>query len=134
MKKLIIIILFPIILFSQDKKSEEKAIQNSINWLTKLDNSQYFESWESGSIHLQEGIEQYRWASAMKISREPFGNIISRELNSINHTTKVSGLPDGEYLIIEFNVSYEHRDQAIEKTISVKEKDNTWKVARYIIK
>ena len=135
MKKLIIIaILIPVFMFSQNKKTEKKIVQNALQWLTQLDNGQYFESWETSSIYLKKGIEQYRWASALKISREPFGDLLSRKVSIISYSTQVPGLPDGEYVIVEFEVSYENKNKAIEKTILAKEKEKTWMVAKYIIK
>jgi ribosomal protein S17E len=44
------------------------------------------------------------------------------------------GAPDGEYVILQFETTYEKKRQAIETVAPMKEKDGKWRVAGYFIK
>ena len=135
MKKLILTLLFlPFIVFSQDKKSEKRAVESAKFWLLKVDNGDYSESWNISGEYFQNSIQEDRWFAAMKASREPLGKVISRNIKSASYLTEISGAPDGEYFIIEFDVSYANKKVAIETVTPTKEKDGKWKVVGYYIR
>jgi hypothetical protein len=43
-------------------------------------------------------------------------------------------VPDGEYVVFQFNTSFEQKAAAVETVTAMREKDGTWHVAGYFIK
>ena len=59
MKNLIIIILLiPNFIFSQNKKENKKALSSANEWLIKIDNGQYLESWDDAAKYFQNQIQK----------------------------------------------------------------------------
>lgn len=48
--------------------------------------------------------------------------------------TSLPGAPDGEYVVIEFESSFEHKKSAIETVTPMNDKDGKWRVSGYYIK
>ena len=135
MKKIILItLLLPFFLFSQNKKSEKKAVKATEAWLTYIDNYQYSESWKNAGEYFKNSIQEGRWFSAMKASREPLGKLIYRKLKSAKYLSYVDGAQDGHYFVVQFDVSYENKKTAIEIITSQKEESGAWRVIEYSIK
>ena len=108
MKNLILILLLiPIFVFSQNKKEEKKAKKSANNWLSKIDNGQYFDSWNDAAKYFQNQIQQDRWSATLTASRLPLGKLISRKFNSSDYKTELPGAPDGNYYVFTFDVTYE---------------------------
>jgi hypothetical protein len=45
----------------------------------------------------------------LKAVRKPLGKVISREVKSKSHHTSLPGAPDGEYVVIQFDTSFENK-------------------------
>ena len=131
---IIIILLLPTFIFSQNKKEEKKATNSAIIWLEQIDNGSYLASWDNAGEYFQNQIQQDRWSATLNASRLPLGQTLNRKINSINYKTELPGVPDGNYYIISFDVSYKKKNKATETTTLLKEKDGFWKVVGYFIK
>jgi TM2 domain-containing membrane protein YozV len=66
--------------------------------------------------------------------RAPLGALKTREVKSSRYKTSVPGAPDGEYVIIQFNTSFENKQSAVETVTPMREKDGSWRVSGYYIK
>ena len=44
------------------------------------------------------------------------------------------GAPDGEYVVIQFETSFENKKHAIETVTPMMDKDGTWRVSGYYIR
>ncbi len=42
--------------------------------------------------------------------------------------------PDGEYVVIQYESSFEHKQSAVETVTSMLDKDGTWRVSGYFIR
>jgi len=49
-------------------------------------------------------------------------------------TTTLPGAPDGEYVVFQFNASFDQKAAAVETVTAIREKDGTWHVGGYFIK
>ena len=67
-------------------------------------------------------------------ARNPLGKQVSRQFYRSLYTKKLPGVPDGEYVIIEFNTVFENKTGAIETVTSKLEDDGIWKISGYFIK
>ncbi len=66
--------------------------------------------------------------------RKPLGQTVSRVLFSKRYHTSLPGAPDGEYVVIQFNTSFENKKSAIETVTPMKDEDGKWRVSGYYIK
>ena len=50
----------------------------------------------------------------MKASRAPLGKVASRKLKTATYKTSLRGAPEGKYVVIRFNSSFENEKEVIE--------------------
>jgi len=62
------------------------------------------------------------------------GKIVKRKLKSTQFTHTLPGSPDGEYVIIQYETSFEHKKSAVETVTPMLDKDGNWRVSGYYIK
>ena len=58
----------------------------------------------------------------------------SRKLRSATFTKTLPGALDGQYVVIQYATSFEHRAAAIETVTPMLDKDGKWHVSGYYIK
>ena len=92
-----------------DKGAEEKALSASKVWLGLVDRAQYSESWDKAAAYFRSAVTKEQWEQALQGVRKPLGRVIRRQLKSTQYTTRLPGAPDGEYLIIQYDTSFEHK-------------------------
>ena len=66
--------------------------------------------------------------------REPLGGVLSRKLKFKQYTNTLPGAPDGEYVVIQYETSFENKESAIETITPMLDKDGKWRVSGYYIK
>ena len=62
------------------------------------------------------------------------GKLLSRKLKSATYKTTMPGAPDGEYVVIQYDSSFEHKQAAVETVTPMLGKDGKWRVSGYYIK
>lgn len=103
-------------------------------WLALVDSGQYAQSWKEAGAVFQAGISQEKWADMVKQVRDPLGKLVTRRLKSASYSTTLPGVPDGEYEVIIFETSFEHKQLGYETVITSVQKDGAWRVVGYYIK
>jgi hypothetical protein len=119
---------------SADEKPEQLAQKSAQSWLTLTDEGKYSESWDAAAQMFKSAVTKEQWQSAMKGSREPLGKMRSRRLKAATYTKTLPGAPDGEYVVIQFDTSFEHKQSAVETVTPMLDTDGKWKVSGYYIK
>ncbi|MCX5849330.1 MAG: DUF4019 domain-containing protein [Deltaproteobacteria bacterium] len=114
--------------------SEKAAITAAEKWLTIVDKGKYMESWKESSEYFKNAVTQDQWAQAVQGVREPLGKLISRKVKSATYTTSLPGAPDGQYVIIQFNTSFENKKSGVETVTPRMDSDGKWRVSGYYIK
>ena len=66
--------------------------------------------------------------------RDPLGKVTTRKLKSATYTKSLPGAPDGEYVVIQYESSFEHKQSAVETVTPMLDKDGKWRVSGYFIK
>jgi hypothetical protein len=100
-------------------------------WLSLIDNQNYSESWaQSGSL-FRSRVSQQRWTEMVK--REPLGRVISRKVLSSTTTRTLPRAPEGDYVVLRFQTSFQAKSEASE-TLTVMLEDGQWKAVGYYIK
>ena len=114
--------------------SKETTAQESAGkWLDLIDRAQYSESWSQTAPYFQNNVTQSQWQSTVQGVREPLGKVLSREVASTQYETSLPGTPDGEYVVIQYNTSFENRQLAVETVTPMLTTDGVWQVAGYYI-
>ncbi len=111
-----------------------RAEMAATSWLAVIDAGDYPLSWRMAANLLQNSVTQPQWTSALQASRLPLGSVKSRTLKSASYSRTVPFAPDGDYVLMEYETRFEFKPLAIETLTTMKDRDNTWKVAGYFIK
>lgn len=116
------------------QKPEELAQKAAESWLGLTDSGKYAESWDDASSRFKAAVTKDRWVSMVVPVRDPLGKVLSRTLKSVTYTTSLPGAPDGEYVVIQYDASFEHKKSAVETVTPMLDKDGKWRVSGYFIK
>ena len=119
---------------AQTQKPEQLAQQSSDSWLMLVDAGKYSESWQEASQLFKSSVTQPQWQSALEKVRTPLGKMVSRKFKSAQYTKTLPGVPDGEYVVIQYDTSFEHKRSAVETVTPMLEKDGKWRISGYFIK
>jgi hypothetical protein len=114
-------------------EKESGAIEAMQAWLKLVDEGNYTQSWANACQYFKDMVKQDQWEQAMKGARQPLGKALSRNLKSAEYKTSLPGTPDGEFVIIMFETSFENKRSAIETVTAMIEKDGMWRAAGYYI-
>lgn len=119
---------------ANESEKEKAAITSAEKWLSIVDEGKYIESWKASSDNFKQAIKQDQWEQALQSARKPLGKLVSRKLMSASYTTSLPGAPDGEYVVIQFNTSFEKKNSGIETVTPKMDLDGMWRVSGYYIK
>ncbi len=117
-----------------DAAKEAAAVAAAKTWLALIDNAEYSESWETAASYFKGAITKERWQQSLTAVRKPLGALVSRDLKSKTYAQSLPGAPDGEYVVIQFNTSFENKKSAIETVTPMLDTDGIWRVSGYYIK
>ena len=112
----------------------QSAISVAESWLGLVDQRQYAESWNTAAGYFKAFTTQDHWNELVSAVREPLGAVVSRELSLSEYKETLPGAPDGEYVVIQFSTTFEHKKEAIETITPMKDEDGKWRVSGYFIK
>jgi hypothetical protein len=116
------------------QKPEQFAQQSADAWLTLVDSGKYVDSWQEASQLFKAHVTKEQWKSALTATRDPLGKLLSRKLKSATYSETLPGAPDREYVVIQYETSFEHKQSAIETITPMLDKDGMWRISGYYIK
>ena len=114
-------------------KDEVVATKNAEAWLVLVDRQKYGESWDAAAKLFQDTVARDMWKDALGAARGPLGKLVSRRVKSAESRTSLPGAPDGKYVIIQYDTSFEKKS-IVETVTPMQEADGSWKVSGYFIK
>jgi hypothetical protein len=106
-------------------------------WLQEIDQGKYAQSWTEAAPAFQKAITSEDWTATLNKVRVPLGKCTSRTLASASAQTDLpspTGPHKGEFILAQFDTSFEGLKYAVETVTFEKEADGTWKAAGYYIK
>jgi Protein of unknown function (DUF4019) len=115
-------------------KPEDLAQQSADAWLALVDSGKYADSWQEASQLFKAHVTKEQWQDALRATRDPLGKMLSRKLKSATYKTTLPGAPDGEYVVLLYESSFEHKQSAVETVTPMLDKDGKWRVSGYYIK
>ena len=119
---------------SGNSEAEEAALKSAKAWLSLVDSEKYEESWDEAAEFFKNAVPEEQWQQSMQSVRKPFGKNISRKLQSKLYLTSLPGAPDGEYVVIKFDSSFENKRHALETVTPMLDKDGKWRISGYFMK
>jgi hypothetical protein len=115
-------------------EKEKPAVASAERWLGLVDQGKYAGSWKEAAALFRNAINQGQWEQSLQAVRKPLGNLVSRKVKTKTYRTSLAGAPDGEYVVIEFDSSFEKKKSAVETVTPMMDKDGKWRVSGYYIK
>ena len=119
---------------SQESQSILDAENAARHWLELTDAGNFDRSWDEAADIFQKHVTKLAWASTAANARSPLGGVRSRKVRSARYARTLPGAPDGDYVVIQFETTFENKANAIELVTPTRAKDGSWKVSGYFIK
>jgi hypothetical protein len=117
-----------------DAEAIGQATTAARSWLTLLDGQEFDESWRMAGKLLKAAVAQEEWTAKLSVTLGPLGKKTSRGVKSSEFSTTMPGAPDGDYVLIQFDTSFENKKAAVETVVMTKEADGLWRVSGYFIR
>ncbi|MBF0121536.1 MAG: DUF4019 domain-containing protein [Desulfobacterales bacterium] len=117
-----------------DSEKEKLALLAAQKWIMIVDEGKYTESWTEAAEYFKNTVKQDQWEQALEAARKPLGKLISRKVSSTTYITSLPGDPYGQYVIVQFETSFENKKSSIETVTPMMDKDKKWRVSGYYIK
>lgn len=102
-------------------------------WLKLIDQGKYAESWEQAAALFQRTITKSGWVMALDLIRKPLGPVRARILKQQRPAWNPKGLPEGDYMVIEYSTSFTQTTRSGELITMMREQDGDWKVLTYFV-
>jgi hypothetical protein len=129
-----VLILSCVTAIAIDAGKEKAAVSAAEKWLSIVDAGKYAASWKEAAEYLKNSVKPEQLELSMQATRKPLGKLISRKMKTKSYKTSLPGAPDGEYVVIQFETSFENKKTAIETITPMLDKDGKWRVSGYYIK
>jgi hypothetical protein len=117
-----------------NQRAEEEALGAAETCLALVDDGKYSESWETTVVLFRSAVTKKQWERTLNAARKPMGRLIARKLKSKQYATSLPGAPDGEYVVIQYEASFENKKVAVETVTPMLDEDGNWKVSGYYIR
>ncbi|HSS44476.1 MAG TPA: DUF4019 domain-containing protein [Thermoanaerobaculia bacterium] len=127
-------VLAPVVGGADEGASQKAAGEAARSWLGLVDSGNYAESWSQAAQLFKQQVTAAQWEGAVKAARGPLGKLQSRQVKSADYKKTLPGVPDGEYVVIQYESAFENKKSATETVTPMKDKDGRWRVAGYYIR
>jgi hypothetical protein len=132
---ILMLLLFSIgLAVAGDSEKEKIALNSAEKWLGIVDAGKYAESWKEAAGLFRNAVKQEQWEQSLQAVRKPLGKLVLRKIGTKAYRTSLPGAPDGEYVVNQFESSFEKKKSAVETVTLMLEKDGKWRVSGYYIK
>ncbi len=115
-------------------QAELAAIEAAEAWLKIVDSGRYDDSWEEAAAYFQRAVPKENWQSSLGTVRTPLGRAVERRLRSRQYRGELPGAPDGQYVVIEYESSFQNKAAAVETVTPMRDADGRWRVSGYYIR
>jgi hypothetical protein len=138
----LLILMFGAVLLAQKQPQSwdtthntDAAQQSAKEWLALVDQGDYAASYDHAASMFKAAITKDDWVQKIGAGRRPLGKVVSRKLRSAQYTTQLPGAPDGQYVVIEYDTSFENKQSATETIVPMVDRnDGRWRVSGYFVK
>jgi hypothetical protein len=103
------------------------------SWVSLIDRGFYGDGWDRTARTFKARIDREEWLTDVREHRATLGKIKSRTFLTGTHVTDPPDSPPGEYVVLEYEVAFEHDSSIRETIIPYLSDDGEWYVAGYFI-
>jgi len=122
------------VLHAQEAPQVAPATEAATRWLAVMDAGKTAEAWDQGAPVMQSAITRDTWNQIGTQARAPLGAVKSRKQTSATFTKSLPGVPDGEYVVIQYATDFANRAGMTETVVPMRLPDGSWKVTTYLIR
>lgn len=129
---LIVLFFCSTVTFASDDSAILEAVERSARaWLELTDTGRYVESWSDASPQFKAQQSEAAWTKTIQSIRVPQGTLEVRYIVAAGYTQPPSGFSDGDYIMLQFYVTFTKGGLSGESVTLEKQTDETWLVAEY---
>jgi len=125
--------LMPAAAFAQVQNTVAAQTAASL-WLEKLDASEFEQTWELAASVFKSALTRDAWVKAAQSARKPLGAVKSRTDKSVTWSRSLPGVPDGQYVVIQYDTVFENKAGSVETLTVMVDTDDEWRMIGYFIK
>ena len=114
----------------QDSGPSYEALNFVQSWLKLVDNGRYADSWHDLAATFKQEVAQNQWVQELEGFRSPLGKRLERGRLLV---TRSSDPAVGDYVVFQFESTFENRKAAREAVSVIKDDDGSWGVLGYSI-
>ena len=110
-----------------------ESLKVANDYVNMIDRGDYGQSWTKGDELFQHTISKEEWTKALNQNRKPLGVVNSRKLKDQRPAKDPRGLPQGAYMVVEYNTAFDKVRASNELLTLRRGTDGTWRVLTYQI-
>lgn len=110
-----------------------QAVSVALAWLDVVDKGQLDQAWEEAAPMLKASAGKKQFAQAVGAVRRPMGRVLLRKLQASTRTKSLPGVPDGDYVVVTFETSFDNKKSAVE-TVTPMLVVGHWMVSGYQVR
>lgn len=116
-------------------RDQTQAAQGAASqWLKLVDSGNYAQSWDEAADLMKGNVAKEQWKEILDRNRSPLGRLLSRKLTSAEYREDIPGAPAGEYVVLQYESSFQNKGLVVETATPVLDKDGRWRVSVYYIR
>ena len=116
-----------------DDPAVESAKAAALSWLALADQGNATLTWQAAAPIFRKALDRDRWQIALTATRAPLGKLKSRDLVAATPAKSLPGVPDGDYVVIQYHAVFEFKADATETVTPQRDAEGRWRVAGYYI-
>ena len=117
--------------FAGERESAAEAA--ALDWLSYIDAGEYVTSWSNAGALFKGKLTPQAWENAASGARKPLGVLRSRKVKATQYATSLPGAPDGEYVVFQFDSSFDNKTAGVETVTAVLE-GGVWRIVGYFVR
>jgi len=117
---------------SRDKTQAAQGAASE--WLKLVDSGNYAQSWDEAAGLMKGNVAKEQWQEIMSRNRAPLGTLRSRKLTSAEYKEDIPGVPAGQYVVLQYESSFQNKGTVVETATPTLDKDGRWRVSVYYVR
>jgi hypothetical protein len=115
-------------------EDDKATITAGERWLALIDAGKAGEAWDLASPMMKSSVARNKFVSGVRDMRKAYGKLASRTAVKFARAHSMPGGPDGDYALIEYELTFANGKKASEQLTWMLGLDEQWRVAGYYIR
>lgn len=117
---------------AQNDPAVDAATGAARAWIARSDAGDYGGSYDQAARFFRDLFTRDQFIELMETQRRPLGAPVDRTLSTTQFETTLPEMPDGQYVILQFNTNFENRRGVTEIVVMTLE-GGDWKTTTYVM-